>query len=158
MILVTTMRRLIVSLLLPYIARWIDAQERRILAEGTPLDERGIADARRIGIACPERVRLLKVNQVPLPVGALIESLGKWVGAPGGQTAGLAARYGIFIRADVWDDRRLIAHELTHTAQYERLGGVGPFLRQYLTECLTSGYAAADLELEANATAAEICS
>jgi hypothetical protein len=152
------MRRLIVFLLLPYIARWIDAQERHILAEGIPLDERGLADARRIGVSRPERVRLLKVTPVPLPVGALIASLGKWVGAPGGRTAGLTARYGIFIRADVWGDRRLIAHELAHTAQYERLGGTRPFLRQYLMECLTTGYAAAELESEANTAAADICS
>jgi hypothetical protein len=152
------MRRLIVSLLLPCITRWIDAQERLILAGGTALDERGIADARRIGVTYPERVRLLKVIRVPLPVGTMIASLGKWVGAPSGQTAGLTARYGIYIRADVWGNRHLIAHELAHTAQYERLGGVRPFLRQYLTECLTTGYAAAALELEANATAAKICS
>jgi hypothetical protein len=33
--------------------------------------------------------------------------------------------------------------------QYERFGGVLPFLRQYLTECLTVGYPEAPLEQEA---------
>lgn len=148
------MYRVLVFLLLPYVTRWIVAQERRIVRDGVPLDAGGLADARRIGVAHPERVRLLRVPTVPLPAGALITTLGRWVGMPGGNTAGLTAHYGIFIRADLWGDRHLIAHELTHTAQYERLGGARAFLRQYLLECLTAGYAAAPMELEAVAAAA----
>jgi hypothetical protein len=153
-----TMRRLLVFLLLPYVTRWIAAQERRILTEGTALDAGATEDARRIGVANPERVRLLRVPAVPLPGGALIAALGRWVGIPGGDTAGLTARYGIFIRTDVWGDRHLVAHELAHTAQFERLGGVRPFLRQYLLECLTTGYAGAAMELEAIAAAAMVTS
>jgi hypothetical protein len=151
------MRHLLVPPLLPYVARWIEAQERLILAEGLPLSERGLADARRIGVLHPERVRLLSVPQVPQPGGWFIAMLARWVGMPGDQTAGLTARYGIFIRAHDWGDRGLIAHELAHTAQYERLGGVRPFLRQYLTECLTAGYHGASLEHEAIEAAATIC-
>jgi hypothetical protein len=51
----------------------------------------------------------------------------------------------------------LIAHELVHAAQYERLGGILPFLRQYLVECLTIGYANAPMELEAAEMAARVC-
>jgi hypothetical protein len=149
------MRRFLVPLLLPFVTRWIEEQERQILAEGEPLDERGLAEARRIGVTRPERVRLLRVPEVPLPCGRLIAALGKWVGGPAGRVAGLTAQYGIFIRSDRWDDRRLVAHELAHTAQYERLGGVRSFLRQYLTECLTTGYAGAALELEAIEAAAK---
>jgi len=54
-------------------------------------------------------------------------------------TVGLTLRYGIFIRADHWGARRLVVHELVHTAQYERLGGFEPFLRQYLLECINIG-------------------
>ena len=48
-------------------------------------------------------------------------------------TCGLTLRYGIFIRSDCWGDRNLVAHELAHTAQYERLGGIEPFLRKYFS-------------------------
>jgi hypothetical protein len=152
------MRLLLVPLLLGYVTRWIAAQERRILAEGSPLTERGLSDARRIGVLHPERVRLLRVAKVPQPGGALIALLARCVDMPSDDTAGLTACYGIFIRANEWGDRGLVAHELAHTAQYERLGGVRPFLRQYLTECLTTGYHGASLELEAIEAAATVCS
>ena len=148
------MRRLLVPLLLPYVTRWIEARERQILVEGTPLNEQSAADAFAIGVAEPGRVRLLRVPKVPLPAGRLINLAERLAGGPWENTAGLTARHGIFIREVCWGDRRLIAHELAHTAQYERLGGIAPFLRAYLTECLTSGYSAAPLELEAIAAAA----
>jgi hypothetical protein len=37
--------------------------------------------------------------------------------------------------------------------QYERLGGIAPFLRQYIFECLTLGSRAAPMEQEAIAEA-----
>ena len=150
------MHHLLVPVLLPYVTRWIEARERQILAEGTPLSERSAADARAVGVADPQRVRLLRVPKIPLPAGPLIDLAERLSGGPWKHTAGLTARYGIFIREAYWDDRHLIAHELAHTAQYERLGGTAPFLRVYLTECLTSGYSAAALELEAIAAAAAI--
>jgi hypothetical protein len=58
-------------------------------------------------------------------------------------------RYGIYLRADESSDRELVAHELVHTGQYERMGGFLPFLRQYIYECLTVGYCASKLEQEA---------
>jgi len=70
---------------------------------------------------------------------------------------GLALDYGIFIRADHWRDRQLIAHELAHTAQYQRLGGILPFLQNYLGQCAILGYEQAPLELEAIAAADRIC-
>ncbi|MEP6956338.1 MAG: hypothetical protein ABI883_05885, partial [Chthoniobacterales bacterium] len=63
--------------------------------------------------------------------------------------------YGIYLRADHSGNRALLMHELVHTVQYERLGGVRPFLAQYLRECLTVGYPLGDLETEAARVAAE---
>jgi len=73
------------------------------------------------------------------------------------ETRGLTLQYGILLRWDCWRERPLIAHELVHSAQYERLGGILPFLRQYLVECLTIGYANAPMELEAAEMAARVC-
>jgi hypothetical protein len=71
---------------------------------------------------------------------------------------GLTFRHGIFMRGDCRKDRQLLIHELVHTAQYERLGGIVPFLSEYLSECFTIGYRNAPLEQEANSTAQRICS
>jgi len=61
----------------------------------------------------------------------------------------MTLRYGIFIRREYWGNRRLLAHELAHVAQYERMGGVRRFLGAYLQECLNPGYPLGPLEQEA---------
>ena len=147
----------LVPLMLPLGCRWLESQERRILAEGRPLDAAELADARALGIAHPERVRLLALPRLPLPHNRLVRTLGLWTGTLSEETVGLSACYGIFLRTPFDRDRRLLAHELTHTRQYERLGGVRPFLRQYLHECLTAGYLFAAMEREASDAAETLC-
>ena len=143
--------KIAVMLAVPAASLWVTYWERRIRATGVALDALQLADARAIGVGFPERVRLLRVERVPFPSWA--GALAKLAGAQPAETAGLAARYGIFIRADHWGDRALLLHELAHTAQYERLNGIRPFLKQYVQECLCEGYAVAALELDASAAA-----
>ena len=149
--------RLLVPLMLPPGCAWIGRQEKRILAEGVPLDPAQLTDARALGIIHPERVRLLVLPRLPLPHNWLVRKLGLWTGTLSEETVGLSARYGIFLRSPYHCDRGLLAHELVHTRQYERLGGVRPFLRQYLRECLTEGYLFAPLEQEARDAAEALC-
>ena len=144
--------------LLPLVCEWAAHEEQRILSEGEPLSVSELADARLAGVTQPERVRLLRVARVPMPEHADVRAAGEMSGLISPHTSGLTLRYGIFIRADSWRKRSLIAHELVHTAQYERLGGFEPFLRQYLSECLAVGYPAAPLEQEAIKGSAAICS
>ncbi len=151
------MRRLLLLLMLPAACAWIAGQERRILATGVPLTPAQLADARALGVAHPERVRVLCLPRIPLPTNPLVRRLGLWTGVLSMQTRGLSARYGIFIRTPPGLDRGLLAHELVHTRQYEQLGGIRPFLRRYLHECLTVGYAAADMEWEAIDAAIRLC-
>ncbi len=147
----------LVPLMLPAGCAWIEYQERRILAEGRPLDEAQLADARALGVAEPECVRVLCLPRLPLPDNWVVRKLGLWTGTLSTGTIGLSARYGIFLRTPFHRDRQLLAHELAHTVQYERLGGVRPFLRQYLSECLTDGYLFAALEREATDAAETLC-
>ena len=135
--------------LLPLAARWAEALESRILREGIPLVREELADAKALGVGEPERVRLLCLASVPTPDDLTLRAAAAAVQFLTPATRGLALRYGIFVRQDCWRDRRLVAHELVHTVQYERLGGIEPFLRQYLFECLTIGYPAAPMEQEA---------
>jgi hypothetical protein len=135
--------------LLPLASAWAEEQEKHILAAGVPLDSVSLEDAARLGISQPEKVRLLAVNTIPAPDDPVLRAAGEMTGLISPFTAGLTLRYGIFVRRDFIDDRRLIAHELVHTGQYERFGSIAAFLRQYLSECLTIGYPGAPLEQEA---------
>jgi len=139
----------LLPLLLPRAVRWAEAQEALILAGGSPLSERELADARVMGVTHPERIRVLQVATVPLPLHPLLRGIAHASGLLSPHTVGMALGYGIFIRQDFRGHRTIIAHECVHVGQYERLGGFRPFLRQYVTECLEHGYPQAPLEQEA---------
>ena len=144
--------------LLPLAVQWAAEQERRVLCEGVRLSPTELADAKKIGVQNPERVRLLRVETIPVPANPMLRAAGASINFLPAAPRGLALDYGIFVRADHWRDRELIAHELVHTAQYQRLGGILPFLQTYIFQCATVGYQRAPLELEAVKTAAQICS
>lgn len=143
--------------LLPLAAQWAMEQQQRVLCEGVPLSENEIADAKAIGVRNPERVRLLRVDSIPVPTHPMLKAAATSINFITAAPRGLTLENGIFVRADHWRDRTLIAHELAHTAQYQRLGGVVPFLQTYIAQCATVGYQQAPLELEATTTAARVC-
>ena len=144
--------------LLSLAVHWAIGQERRVLCEGVGLSEIEMADAKAIGVKNPERVRLLRIQIVPTPADPTLRAAAASLNFLSAAPRGLALEYGIFIRSDCWRDRALIAHELVHTAQYQRLGGVVPFLQTYISQCAAVGYANAPLELEAIRVAKRICS
>jgi hypothetical protein len=109
---------------LPLAVKWATSVERRILREGVPLSEQELSDAGAIGVREPERVRLLALSRVPLPHDLTLRTAAAAIQFLTPATVGLTLRYGIFIRNDCWGERNLVAHELAHTAQYERLGGI----------------------------------
>jgi hypothetical protein len=144
--------------LLPLAVEWATEQERKILDDGVPLSEEQLVDANAVGVREPQRVRLLKVDSIPSPTHPLLKAAEEAIHFLTPATRGLTLQYGIFTRADCCRDRFLIAHELVHTAQYERLGGIQPFLQKYLLECVTIGYPGAPMEQEAIAIATRLCS
>jgi hypothetical protein len=144
--------------LLPIACAWAVGQERAIIQSGVALGESQLADARQIGIAQPERVRLLRVAQIPVPTAPALAAAARATNLINSLTHGLTFRYGIFIRADCWNQRSLVVHELVHTSQYERLGGFEGFLRPYLLECIAPpGYPYGPMEREAVSMVAKLC-
>jgi hypothetical protein len=143
--------------LFPLAVAWAGEEEQKILSEGVPLLEHEIADAFVVGLRAPSRVRLLQVETIPRPSQPQLKAACDAIDFLTPTTRGLSLGHGIFIRSDYWRDRSLIVHELVHVAQYERFGGIFPFLRRYLFECLTVGYSAAPLEQEAITVAARVC-
>src|SRR5438874_12865794 len=143
--------------LLPLAVHWATDQERRVLCEGVHLSKIELADAKAIGVRNPERVRLLRVDSVPIPAHPMLRAAAASINFLTAAPRGLALDYGTFVRADHWRDRALIAHELVHTEQYQRPGGILPLLQTYIVQCATVGYPNAPLELEAIASSARIC-
>jgi hypothetical protein len=143
--------------LLPLACRWAAEQEQIIIESGDSLSPAQLADARLIGVAHPERVRILHVPEIPLPDHPALRQAAEDTQLISPITGGLTLRYGIFIRDDCRSHRSMVVHELGHTAQYERVGGFLPFLRRYLFECITVGYPEAPMEQEVIALTARIC-
>ncbi len=143
--------------LLPLAAEWAEHQEKIILENGVALNEEQQIDAYLIGVKDIQKVRLLKVDQVPFPTQPALKAAAEEVGLISPYTLGTSFRYGIYINSRGWNDRSLVAHELTHTMQYERIGGFEQFLSQYLYKCLTDGYSFSSLEREAIEMAEKVC-
>jgi hypothetical protein len=146
---------LFVLLCLPWVSGWARRRERHILRTGRALTSDELERAARAGVASPERIRVLTVSEVPLPGCRWLQTFAARLGFDGQATAGMSLRYGILVREDCVDDPSLILHECAHTAQYERMGSLSAFLREYLVQCLRDGYADAALESEAAAVAEE---
>lgn len=142
------------DLILPIAVKWVESQRDRIIRDGLPLapSERIIAAA--IGVKRIDEVRVLLVSEVPLPTTEPLRSAAVKAGfCTLAGAAAMALDTGIYIRKQLDGDKGVLAHELVHVAQYERLGGIRPFLRAYISECLSDGYHLAPLELEADAVA-----
>ncbi len=144
--------------LLPLAAAWAAEQEQRTLREGVPLLEEEMVEARAVGVRNAQGVRLLRVDEVPRPEHPQLRAACDAIGFLAPPPRGLTLQYGIFVRSDCWRNRPLIVHELVHTAQYERLGGILPFLSKYIYECATIGYAESPLEQEARRAAEKVAS
>lgn len=140
----------IVRSALPLGTRWAERQEAFILREGRPLSEWETMWATDVGVKRPEAVRILPVSRIPTPGSWFTRLLRIFSEGP----SGMAVSYGIYLEASQATNPSLLVHELTHVAQFERLGGVEGFLREYLTQCVRDGYWDSALEQEAREAAA----
>jgi hypothetical protein len=153
------MKALIASLplIVPIGTAWVEKQEAYILRNGEPLTESQMTDARRAGVVQPERIRFLQVESLPEVDHSDVLFVAKQVGLFSSKSPGLALGYAICIRSEAWEDRYAFVHQCVHVAQYERLGGIRPFLQQYIRECIEPGYPFGQLEQEAILVARDIC-
>jgi len=139
------------------------------LARGRVLTPDEMRIARRLGVVQPERVRVLVTPVLPTWMAPdLMANASTTDNAGTGNSnqpianidhapperrfgvAGLTAGHGILLGIRHAHNPRVLAHELAHVAQCERLG-MRAFALRYLTELLSVGYFRAPLELEADA-------
>lgn len=136
--------------LIPLACRWAESQERLIAENGRPLTGAELDLARSMGILRAERIRVLVVDEVPSPEQLKLRFAAQQVGLFSSGTLGMTLRYGIFIQKSGEQDHRLLAHELGHVRQYERMGGFRAFMERYLFECMIMGYPNTPMEQEAD--------
>lgn len=143
--------------LLPLAQAWAIKHEGIILTGGVPLSENQLTDARRAGVAQPEKIRLLRVEVLPSLENEEMKFIAKQIGLFSTTSVGLTLGYGIYLRHDHLENRYTLVHECVHVGQYEKRNGIGPFLSEYLRECIDPGYPFGSLEQEAILVAKDIC-
>jgi hypothetical protein len=128
---------------------WAQEREREILACGRALQDSDVIMARRVGVQRAELVRVEIVPSLPLPPrGTKLRQLMEGMNFQ--SMDGLTLGYGIYIVQGRLE-KPLLCHELRHVQQYERMGGLVPFLQEYLDQVIFHGYFDAPLEADARA-------
>lgn len=144
--------------LAPRAVQWAKTQEEFILKHGVPLAPAQITDAQRCGVHDTTRVRVLVVDRIPLPDDEELTEAARRAQIITEASRGVTIGHGIIIRADCWQDRELLLHQLVHVAQCERSGGLDTYLPEYLGDRRTcSDFSLGSFEDEARGLAREIC-
>lgn len=151
-----TFTSLLTLLITPFASWWLYHHEKKILRLGIALTPVQLNWAKQLHISQPEKIRVLVVERMPSPVPYSLEKFMQRHGFPVGNAAGMCMRYGIYL-VDKYAHRDcLLAHELVHTHQFQRLGSIHKFLYHYLYQTLLLGYANAPMEAEANTKAKQV--
>jgi hypothetical protein len=137
--------------LIPVVIEWAENESAKVLSLGVPLNEIETDYAKKIGIQFPEKVRLLKTAAIPNPPHPELLKIAAEKGLDWAQLGGMTLGYAIFIQDNFWRNTQLVVHELAHTFQYERHGGLS-LLRQFVLEYFIDGYHNSSLEREAVST------
>ncbi|NTZ81941.1 hypothetical protein FCJ61_02625 [Burkholderia metallica] len=133
---------------LPAAVAWAEAEAARGIAQGAPLTPGQAADARTVGVAQPERIRVMAVDRMPFPETPTLAAIARDTGLLSPGTIGLTLGHAVYVLRGQ-DTRRLLTHEFRHVHQYEAAGSIGAFLARYLHEIATVGYHDAPLEADA---------
>ncbi|HEX7912515.1 MAG TPA: hypothetical protein VF534_31110 [Paraburkholderia sp.] len=134
--------------ILPAAIAWAEVQSKQVLSVGSSLSAYGMADARSVGVASPELIRVAIVPALPLPDDPTLRAIALDTGLLGPGMVGLTLGHAIFV-VQGHDTRRLLTHEYRHVHQYEVAGSISAFLPAYLHQIATVGYIDAPFEIDA---------
>jgi hypothetical protein len=118
---------------MPKAVQWVTQMEQTCMEIGQPLLPQNWRDGETIGIRELAAVRVMVLNEIPLPSDPELRQLAAQSKLITPTTAGMTFGHGIVLKAGHYN-RHLIAHELVHVMQYERFGGIEPFLVAYISE------------------------
>ena len=134
--------------ILPDAIAWVKAKSELGLATGRPLSPDELADARRVGVSAPEKIRVIVAQTLPLPDDADLREAALSTGLLGPDFCGLTLGHAIFI-VEGHLSRRLLTHECRHVHQYENAGTIADFVTEYLAQIARFGYHDAPHEIDA---------
>src|SRR5260370_8298452 len=112
---------------IPKAMRWVTQSEQACMETGQQLSPQRKRDAQAKGVQEIGVVRIMLSNEIPLPDGPELRQLVLQSGL--GSSRGITFGHGIVLKPGAYD-RHLIAHVM----QYERFGGIEPFLVAYIPE------------------------
>ena len=138
----------VLPVLLPRAIEWVKGQSDYVLESGSPLNEAGIAVARAVGVAKPEKIRVSVVSKLPIPDDPELQQVALETGLLGPEMVGVTFGYAIYL-CEGRLSNRLLSHECRHVYQYEVAGSIEAFLPVYLHQIATVGYHDAPLEVDA---------
>lgn len=144
-------QRSALPLLIPKAIAWADTQSENALRSGRPLEDPFISIAKGVGVANPERIRILDVLRLPTPDDPQLKQAAVATGLLGPGMVGLTLGYAVLVCSGYGQDIRLLSHEFRHVYQYEQAGSIAGFLSAYIQQIVTVGYNKAPFELDARA-------
>lgn len=137
-----------VDLLFPDVLRWYEELEKQYYNEGRSLTAAEKKRAIDLGIKGGDRVRVLVLEDFPMPSDKLLLDKAKSYGL-GSSSEGARTMGNIIMIKPVYKEYSvIISHELVHVLQQERLG-IEDFIKRYIIEMEIMGYTRSPLELEA---------
>lgn len=137
--------------LTPKAIAWAEAQSDNAARVGRTLSEPFLSIAQRVGVAFPERIRILDVPRLPMPEDPQLQQAAVATGLLGPGMVGLTLGYAVLVCSGYGQDIRLLSHEFRHVYQYEQAGSIAAFLPAYLQQIVTVGYNNAPFEVDARA-------
>ena len=135
--------------LAPLALDWFKEVESKFLKKGRLLTDKEIAMAKSIGVKHPEHVRVIILTDFPSPGNKKLLTETKNYGFGNSAESGRTMGYVVMLKARFKNERRVLAHELAHVAQQERMG-VKNFFRRFIAEHEIVGRRRAPLEVDAN--------
>jgi hypothetical protein len=142
---------------LPKVVQWVAQMEQACSEIGQALLPQNRQDAETIGVREIGAVKVVVLNEMPTPQDSELRELAEQTNLISPATEGMTFGHGIVLKAG-FITRNLIAHELVHVLQYERFGGIEPFLAAYMPEvAFPPFYPKGPLEQEAIRIADIVC-
>lgn len=138
-------------LLAPKAIAWAQGLAGEAAARGAPLSAPLLKIARHAGVRAPQKIRVVVVDEIPLPDDPTLKGAALSVGLSQSDAAGMTLGYAVFLRRGYENDLRVASHEFRHVAQYEACGGIAGFLGVHLADLVAFGYEDSPFEVDARA-------